>query len=95
MALVIMGANIAGIYGAQIFRQDDRPRYRRAFAVACAILAVGLAVAIVRYVDDKIRQRRKARQVEDSSSTEGDLATALPPSDITPTPIVDGRRPSI
>ncbi|KAF1347342.1 MFS general substrate transporter [Lizonia empirigonia] len=32
--MVIMGANIAGIYGAQIFREDDRPRYRRAFAVA-------------------------------------------------------------
>lgn len=63
-----MGANIAGIYGAQIFRQDDRPRYRRAFAIACAILAFGLFIALVRYVNDKLRQRRKARQVEDASS---------------------------
>ncbi|KAH7069659.1 major facilitator superfamily domain-containing protein [Paraphoma chrysanthemicola] len=95
MALVIMGANIAGIYGAQIFRQDDYPRYRRAFSIACAILAVGLAVALVRYVDDKIRKRRKARQIDDASSSEGDVVAALPPSDMVPAPIVDGRRPSI
>lgn len=90
-----MGANIAGIYGAQIFRQDDRPRYRRAFSVACAILAFGLVVAIIRYVDDKIRKRRKARQIEDNSSSDGELHNALPPSDLQPAPIVDGRRPSI
>jgi peptidoglycan/LPS O-acetylase OafA/YrhL len=90
-----MGANIAGIYGAQIFRQDDYPRYRRAFSIACAILAVGLAVALVRYVDDKIRKRRKARQMDDASSSEGDVVAALPPSDMVPAPIVDGRRPSI
>ncbi|KAI4747548.1 hypothetical protein E4T50_02147 [Aureobasidium sp. EXF-12298] len=36
MAMVIMGANIADIYGAQIFRADDRPRCRRAFNVNIA-----------------------------------------------------------
>ncbi|KAH8704384.1 pantothenate transporter liz1 [Phaeosphaeriaceae sp. PMI808] len=83
MALVIMGANIAGIYGAQIFRQDDRPRYRRGFAVACAVLAVGLGLAIVRYVDNKIRLRRKARNLEDSSSeTSSDARPAVPNEDI-------------
>lgn len=56
-----MGANIAGIYGAQIFRQDDRPRYRRAFSVNCAVLAFGLSLAIVRYVDD-IRSRRRKNE---------------------------------
>lgn len=65
-----MGANIAGIYGAQIFREDDKPRYRRAFSIACAILAFGLILALVRYVDDVIRKRRKARTIEDSSSEE-------------------------
>ena len=90
-----MGANIAGIYGAQIFRADDRPRYRRAFSIACAILAFGLVVAIIRYVDDKIKKRRKARQVDDVSSSDGDLPHALPPSDMVPVPRVDGRKPSI
>ncbi|KAM0712282.1 hypothetical protein Q7P37_011376 [Cladosporium fusiforme] len=62
MALVIMGANIAGIYGAQIFRQDDKPKYRRAFGIACAVLAFGIALAIFRYLDDLRRRRRNARR---------------------------------
>lgn len=57
-----MGANIAGIYGAQIFREDDKPRYRRAFSVACAVLAFGIALAIFRYLDDFRRRRRDARR---------------------------------
>ncbi|KAF2825228.1 MFS transporter-like protein [Ophiobolus disseminans] len=88
MALVIMGANIAGIYGAQIFRQDDRPRYRRAFSIACAILAFGLIVAIGRYVHEKVTRRRKARQVDDTSSSEDGLPEALPASDTVPIPKV-------
>jgi hypothetical protein len=56
-----MGANCAGIYGAQLFRQDDRPRYRRGFTVNIAILAFGLGLAVIRYIDDcrrKVRRRR-------------------------------------
>jgi hypothetical protein len=67
-----MNANIAGIYGAQIFRADDKPLYRRGFSVACSILAVGLVLAIARFVDTVIHRRRKARQVEsgDEGSTD-------------------------
>lgn len=53
-----MGANIAGIYGAQIFRQDDRPRYRRGFSIGIAVLALGVVLAIIRYIDDRLRRRR-------------------------------------
>jgi hypothetical protein len=53
-----MGGNIAGIYGAQIFRRDDRPLYKRGFAVNISILVAGLLLAVVRYVDDRIRRRR-------------------------------------
>lgn len=88
-----MGANIAGIYGAQIFRQDDRPRYRRAFSVACAVLAFGLVLAIVRYLDDVVRRRRKARQpsaiASDSDNTSQDDKEAIaPPSKDQPGPIL-------
>jgi hypothetical protein len=89
-----MGANIAGIYGAQIFRRDDRPHYRRAFAVACAVLAFGLVVAVGRYVSDKVRGRKKARQVDDGSSSDGEVSNSQPADDQL-APIVDGRRPSI
>jgi predicted MFS family arabinose efflux permease len=58
MAGVIMGANIAGIYGAQIFRADDSPLYRRGFSVAIAVLCFGLVLVAIRWLDD-LRQRRK------------------------------------
>ena len=89
MALVIMGANIAGIYGAQIFRRDDRPKYRRGFSIACAILAFGTALAIFRFLDDFRRRRRNARRrsVSDSPSEEQysgsqgwDNVSTIPPS---------------
>jgi hypothetical protein len=66
---VIMGANIAGIYGAQIFREDDKPRYRRAFSIACAVLAFGIALAIFRFLDDFRRRRRDARRVSDTPTS--------------------------
>ena len=60
---VIMNANIAGIYGAQIFRRDDRPLYRRGFSVAIAVLSVGFVLAVARWIDDKLRRRRKNQAV--------------------------------
>lgn len=47
---VVMGANIGGIYGAQLFRADDSPRYRRGFGVASAIVAFGVICAVCRFV---------------------------------------------
>jgi hypothetical protein len=101
-----MGANIAGIYGAQIFREDDKPRYRRAFSVACAILAFGLALAILRYVSDVYSRRRNARKASDTSSSgtenfshEDGLADkekviSAPPSDDQAGPILLGESSS-
>ena len=59
-----MGANIAGIYGAQIFRADDKPRYRRGFGIDIAVLTVGVTIAALRYVDDLVRRRRNARNLQ-------------------------------
>ncbi|KAL4922001.1 major facilitator superfamily domain-containing protein [Aspergillus aurantiobrunneus] len=69
MAGVIMNANIAGIYGAQIFRSDDRPLYSRGFSVALSVLSVGLALAIVRFVDTLLQRRRKGETVESESDS--------------------------
>lgn len=94
MAMVITGANTAGIYGAQIFREDDEPRYRRAFSVACAILAFGLSLAVFRFIDDvrhKVRQRTNQKPESVNSEEEG--ATTVMPSDDLPAPVVsDGDR---
>lgn len=59
-----MGANIAGIYGAQIFRSEDKPLYKRGFAINLAIISTAIILALVRYIDDLIRRRRVAGQVE-------------------------------
>ena len=92
-----MGANIAGIYGAQIFRADDKPRYRRGFGIDIAVLAFGLLIATLRYIDDRVRRRRNARNVqlqhgssnEDNSNGDEKLAPARP-SDVQPQPILIG-----
>lgn len=91
-----MGANIAGIYGAQIFREDDRPRYRRAFSVNCAVLAIGLALAALRYFNDVIHRRRNVRRFSGAPASRRPSekldreknALVAPPSDDQPGPIV-------
>lgn len=65
MAGIIMGANIAGIYGAQIFRKDDKPLYNRGFSIALSILSVALVLAAIRYIDTLLHRRRKGEAVED------------------------------
>ncbi|KAK3341993.1 major facilitator superfamily domain-containing protein [Lasiosphaeria hispida] len=84
MAMVIMGANIAGIYGAQIFRADDKPFYRRGFSINIAVLTVGLVLAIGRLIDDVLRRRRfKRSQIEpvtESLSEENVDEKTLPPT---------------
>lgn len=85
MAMVIMGADNAGIHGAQLFRVDDQPRYRRAFNVYIAILTFGLLLAGTRFLDDKLR-RKKANNRSPGSGNEskwysgGVIETAAPAS---------------
>lgn len=54
-----MSANIGAIYGAQIFQADDKPRYRRAFAVNIGLLAFALLLAAGRYTHERIKNKRK------------------------------------
>ncbi len=65
-----MGANIAGIYGAQIFRSDDSPRYRRGFGVNIGVLALGLSLAILRWIDDHWWRKRE----DDSNAASEDAS---------------------
>lgn len=81
-----MGANIAGIYGAQIFRADDRPFYRRGFTVAIAVLAAGLLLAGIRYVDDVLRRRRQ----KNAALTERDDESSEDVKRVGKTPSVGG-----
>ncbi|KAK5996049.1 putative transporter-like protein [Cladobotryum mycophilum] len=73
MAGVIMNANIAGIYGAQIFRKDDKPLYRRGFSVAIAVLSLGLVFAIIREIDDLLSRRRRTKEAENERSLSNEV----------------------
>jgi hypothetical protein len=89
MAMVIMGANTAGIAGAQIFREDDKPLYRRGFTINIAILAFGLSLAVIRTVDDYLRKRRHAQRLAFGAdeSSPGTPATPIEPAEDQPAPL--------
>jgi hypothetical protein len=57
-----MSANIGAIYGAQIFQEDDKPRYRRAFAVNLGLLALALVLAGARYAHERYRNRKQGKR---------------------------------
>ena len=84
-----MGGNIAGIYGAQIFRQDDRPLYQRGFAVNISILVVGLLLAVARLVDDVLRRRKAPQLLSLEADTDNNQSEekANRPGDVQPVPI--------
>lgn len=89
MARVIMGANTAGIYGAQIFRNDDRPLYRRGFGINIGVLVVALTLATIRYIDDR-RNRRRAQDklaFSEASSDNGEAGVPAATSDVQPSPV--------
>ena len=70
-----MGANIAGIYGAQIFRSEDKPLYLRGFAIGLGIISTAILIAIIRFIDDIIARRRAKNkiEVEPESGSEGNV----------------------
>ncbi|KFA59954.1 hypothetical protein S40285_07956 [Stachybotrys chlorohalonatus IBT 40285] len=75
MAMVIMGANIAGIYGAQIFRSEDSPRYRRGFSIGIGVLSLAVTLATARWIDDVWFGGRKSLEIDDADervSEDGD-----------------------
>lgn len=95
MAGVIMGANIAGIYGAQLYQKKDKPRYRNAFTIALAVLAFGAVLATVRKIDEIINGKKGSgiQKEEEDSSDEGtfDDVRAVPADGIPAPALIDGR----
>lgn len=59
-----MSANIAAIYGAQLFQADDKPLYRRAFGLNIGILAFALVLAGLRYAQERYQRWRKREETE-------------------------------
>ncbi|EJD52882.1 alternative sulfate transporter [Auricularia subglabra TFB-10046 SS5] len=64
MAMIIMSANAAGIYGAQLLRSDDAPRYHRGFIVMVVLLSAGVAFCLAQWVWDR-RDAKRRDEVRD------------------------------
>ncbi|KAL8842520.1 MAG: hypothetical protein Q9170_000474 [Blastenia crenularia] len=62
MACIIISANLAGVYGAQIFRQDDAPKYYRAWKTTTSILAFGVVIGIFTNVAYYLLNRQAAKK---------------------------------
>lgn len=88
MAMVIIGANIAGIWGAQLYRSDDKPRYRRAFTICIGVLAFGVILAVIRRIDEHFRKRKGGQAAVTNSSNDNEMYQDLKalPSDLVPQP---------
>ncbi|KAJ5540360.1 hypothetical protein N7513_008692 [Penicillium frequentans] len=67
MALVIMGANCAGISGSQIFRTEDAPKYLKGLTAICVLAGVSWVQAAVLGVQTYIG-RKKATATDDESN---------------------------
>ncbi|EJD52883.1 alternative sulfate transporter [Auricularia subglabra TFB-10046 SS5] len=68
MAMIIMAANGAGIYGAQLLRSDDAPRYHRGFVVMVALLAAAVVVCLAQWAWDW-RDTNKGKQATRGSES--------------------------
>ncbi|KAI9733997.1 MAG: hypothetical protein M1834_002654 [Cirrosporium novae-zelandiae] len=68
MAMIIMAANAAGIAGSQVFRDDDKPLYHRAFTTITALAAASEAVVIGQMVwyfaSNRILAKKPESEVE-------------------------------
>ncbi|KXJ93598.1 alternative sulfate transporter [Microdochium bolleyi] len=70
MAMMIMAANCAGIYGAQVLRPEDAPLYSRGSTVAVCLVAVGVSAAatlvvVYFFLNRKIVRKHGNTQRED------------------------------
>lgn len=78
----------AGIYGAQLYRSDDEPRYRRAFSICIAAITLGVMLAVIRKVDEILIRRRNGGRLETDSTAEREpeVYDDLKPAPAAPTP---------
>lgn len=69
-----MAANMAGIYAAQLFRSDDKPRYHRALTVDAVILAVSLITAISLALYYRYKNKKDAQGEEPTGAVSPPLS---------------------
>lgn len=65
MAIFIIGANISGIIGGQIFQAEDAPMYRTAWTVIISLASLALAMSVFANVQYWLLNRFQKRKGED------------------------------
>ncbi|KAL3461620.1 vitamin H transporter [Aspergillus heterothallicus] len=68
LALVVIGSNLGGIAGQQLFRSDDAPRYTKAFLAILLLYAASIPVTLL-LMWVYWRRNRKARVQETQDAT--------------------------
>ena len=63
-----MSANMSGIAGAQLFRADDAPLYRRGFMVCVILICIGWATAVLQGIQYYISRMRQIRKLYDAGA---------------------------
>ena len=63
-----MSANMSGIAGAQLFRADDAPLYRRGFMVCVILICIAWGTAILQGVQYYITRKRQIRKLHDAGT---------------------------
>ncbi|KAL2165666.1 hypothetical protein VTG60DRAFT_4049 [Thermothelomyces hinnuleus] len=61
MAILIMGANLSGIIGSQIFQAEDAPLYKTGWTVIMALVSVALLMSVVANLQYWLLNRFKKR----------------------------------
>lgn len=64
MAIFVMGANLAGIIGSQIFQAKDAPLYRTGWTVIMALMSVALLMSVIANVQYWLLNRFQKRKGE-------------------------------
>ncbi|KAK4132811.1 MFS general substrate transporter, partial [Trichocladium antarcticum] len=65
MAIFIIGANISGIIGGQIFQAEDAPMYRTAWTVIMSLASLALAMSVFANAQYWLLNRLQKRKGED------------------------------
>jgi hypothetical protein len=64
MAIFIMGANLSGIIGGQLFQAEDAPLYRTGWTVSLVLVSIALLLAVLANLQYWLLNRFQKRQGE-------------------------------
>jgi hypothetical protein len=82
LALVVMGSNLGGLAGQQMFRQSDAPRYQHGFLAILCLYVGSIGITLVTmatywWSNKKLRKEHEERQLEGDETGTGPFKCQL------------------